>query len=591
MSSANSRDPVPVEASRSSLSSTGQATFDLALRMGGLILAIVLVALLMFVLKPKSFNIDVGISVLRAMSSVAIMSLGLTLVIVVGEIDLSFGAMYGLGANSLAVMWILLGIPIYAALPLAVGVGALVGLFNGALVTWLRIPSFIVTLGTYNLLYGVSLWITKTSTFNPVYPPPGAEIPPAELDFFTGLTASFGAHPISFEVIWMLGLALVVGFLLHRTLFGFRLMAIGGNPVAAQLARLPVTRYKILAFVICSMLAAIAGILDFSFIQTSPAEHRPFLHVPGFRRRDHRRRQSLGRQGDGDRRHERSVAARRVAAGPRPAFAGAARAAALPRLCHDRRRRARPRAHQHPQAQGGMNGGFDGIRLRGLQKRYGATVALAGLDLDIRPGEVLGIAGPNGAGKSTLVRILAGEERPDSGELVFNGSPWTPSLDWRRVAVVHQEPQLFPNLTVAENVLVGREGTGSGWPKLGPADARVMKAFGIDRFADTPLADCTLATQQRAEIARAVAREAQVFLFDEPNSALTDEESDELFRELHKLAAEGRIVLLVTHRLGDLFEHAEPRRGDPRRSRPRDPRRRCADGGRDCPAAGRQPRR
>jgi ABC-type sugar transport system ATPase subunit len=72
----------------------------------------------------------------------------------------------------------------------------------------------------------------------------------------------------------------------------------------------------------------------------------------------------------------------------------------------------------------------------------------------------------------------------------------------------------------------------------------------------SPLADCTLATQQRTEIARAVARDAQVFLFDEPNSALTDEESDELFREMHKLAADGRIVLLVTHRLGDLCEHA-----------------------------------
>src|SRR5271154_5914772 len=115
MTSADSRDPAPVETSRPSLSSTGQATFDLGLRMGGLVLAIVLVALLMFLLKPKSFNIDVGISVLRAMSSVAIMSLGLTLVIVVGEIDLSFGAMYGLGANSLAVMWIVLGIPSFAA--------------------------------------------------------------------------------------------------------------------------------------------------------------------------------------------------------------------------------------------------------------------------------------------------------------------------------------------------------------------------------------------------------------------------------------------------------------------------------------------
>jgi ABC-type sugar transport system ATPase subunit len=203
-----------------------------------------------------------------------------------------------------------------------------------------------------------------------------------------------------------------------------------------------------------------------------------------------------------------------------------------------------------------MNGGADGIRLRGLQKRYGATVALAGLDLDLRPGEVLGIAGPNGAGKSTLVRIIAGEERADEGELVYNGRPWTPAVDWHQVAVVHQEPQLFPNLTVAENILVGREGNSNGWPKLGPGDTKVMKAFGIDLDAGTPLADCTLATQQRAEIARAVARDSQVFLFDEPNSALTDEESNELFREMHKLAAAGRIVLLVTHRLGDLFEHA-----------------------------------
>jgi len=269
MTSANSNEAASSEAAGLRLTTAGRATFDLALRMGGLFFAIVLVALVMLVLKPSSFNVDVGISVLRAMSSVAIMSLGLTLVIVVGEIDLSFGATYGLGANALAVLWIVLGIPVYAALVLAIGVGVLVGLFNGALVTWLRIPSFIVTLGSYNLLYGVSLWITKTSTFNPAYPPPGAEIPPAELDFFTNLTASFGAHPISLEVAWMLGIAVIVGFLLHGSLFGFRLMAIGGNPAAAQLARLPVTRYKVLAFVICAVLAAAAGILDFSFIQTA----------------------------------------------------------------------------------------------------------------------------------------------------------------------------------------------------------------------------------------------------------------------------------------------------------------------------------
>jgi ABC-type sugar transport system ATPase subunit len=197
-----------------------------------------------------------------------------------------------------------------------------------------------------------------------------------------------------------------------------------------------------------------------------------------------------------------------------------------------------------------------GIRIRNVAKRYGSTVALDGIDIDLRPGAVIGIAGPNGAGTSTLIRMIAGEERPDSGTLTFDGRPWFPAVDWHDVAVVHQEPQLFPNLTVAENVLVGREGTRTLRPRLGLGDAGVMQALGIARLKDALLEDCSLATQQRTEIARAVAREARVFLFDEPNSALTDEESDELFREMHKLAAEGRIVLLVTHRLGDIVEHA-----------------------------------
>lgn len=198
-----------------------------------------------------------------------------------------------------------------------------------------------------------------------------------------------------------------------------------------------------------------------------------------------------------------------------------------------------------------------GIGIRDLRKRYGSTIALNGIDLDVRPGEVLGIAGPNGAGKSTLVRIIAGEERADSGELTFDGKPWSPLSDWHAVAVVHQEPQLFPNLTVAENVVVGRERANTLRPRLGAADAKVMEALGIGHLAGKILGDCTLATQQRTEIARAIARDARVFLFDEPNSALTDEESDELFREMHKIAADGRFVILVTHRLGDLVEHAD----------------------------------
>lgn len=257
--------PVPAP----SVQSAGRATIDIALRMGGLFAAIIVVAIIFIIINPNVANLNMAGSVLRSMSSVAIMALGLTLVIVVGEIDLSFGAIYGLAINALAVLWIVNGVSVYLAIPLAIGIGALVGLFNGALVTRLNIPSFIVTLGTYNLLYGVTLWVSNTGTFNPAYPPPGKTVPEGELNFFVGLTQSVGSFRLSLEVVWMVVIAVVVGFLLHRSLFGFRLMAIGGNPEAARLARLPVKRYKVTAFVLCGVLASIAGVLDFSFIQTS----------------------------------------------------------------------------------------------------------------------------------------------------------------------------------------------------------------------------------------------------------------------------------------------------------------------------------
>jgi ABC-type sugar transport system ATPase subunit len=193
------------------------------------------------------------------------------------------------------------------------------------------------------------------------------------------------------------------------------------------------------------------------------------------------------------------------------------------------------------------------IEIRDVRKRYGDTRALDGLDLAARPGEVLGVAGPNGAGKSTLLRILAGEETADSGEILLNGAPFTAT---DTVAVVHQEPQLFPNLSVADNLLVGRERGRFLRPRLRRDERALMDELAISGSARRPLELCTLATQQRTEIARALARDARIFLFDEPNSALTDEESNELFSEMRALAARGRIVLLVSHRLADLVAHS-----------------------------------
>jgi ABC-type sugar transport system ATPase subunit len=202
-------------------------------------------------------------------------------------------------------------------------------------------------------------------------------------------------------------------------------------------------------------------------------------------------------------------------------------------------------------------GGAAGFDIVGLHKWYGDTRALDGLDLRARPGEILGVAGPNGAGKSTLIKIVAGETGPDSGDISFGGIPWDPLLDPGRVAVVHQEPQLFPNLTVAQNLMVGREGTRFVTRGLDPDERELMADLAIHNYADRPLSEVPLAIQQRVEIGRALARDARIFLFDEPNSALTQEESLDLFRRMHLLADAGRVVVLVSHRIAELSEHAD----------------------------------
>lgn len=198
-----------------------------------------------------------------------------------------------------------------------------------------------------------------------------------------------------------------------------------------------------------------------------------------------------------------------------------------------------------------------GVRIENVVKTYGDTVALAGLSLSARPGEILGIAGPNGAGKSTMVKVLAGETAPDSGTVTLNGEPWTAQTQAHRVAVVHQEPQLFPNLTVGENMLAGAETSHVLWPKGRASDRQVLAEVGLVPYINTPVGDLPLALQQRTEIARALSKNADVFLFDEPNSALTESESAELFNHMHSLASQGKVVLLVSHRLTELATNCD----------------------------------
>jgi len=199
-----------------------------------------------------------------------------------------------------------------------------------------------------------------------------------------------------------------------------------------------------------------------------------------------------------------------------------------------------------------------------LTKRYGAQVALNAIGFSLAAGELVAVVGENGAGKSTFAKILSGAITPDEGELRVRGK--TIELHSPREALLHgisyipQELAYLPNLTVAENLVVGR------WPhRLGvttrrriTAEARELtERFGIDLDVDAQIVDLRLAERQLVEIVKALAREVSVIVLDEPTASLTSDESQNLFRVLKGLAKEGVGVIFISHRLDEVFDLAD----------------------------------
>jgi ribose transport system ATP-binding protein len=203
--------------------------------------------------------------------------------------------------------------------------------------------------------------------------------------------------------------------------------------------------------------------------------------------------------------------------------------------------------------------------LRDLAKRFGATVALDGVDLELRAGEVHALIGENGAGKSTLMNIVAGALLPDRGAMRVDGSPYAPRtpLEARRrgVALIHQELSLCPHLSVTENILLGAEPARWGWLDA-PAARRRAQAL-LDHFAhpdldpDARVGDLPLAARQVVEICRALAADARILLMDEPTSSFQRSEIDRLFALIRRLTAQRIAVIYISHFLEEVREIAE----------------------------------
>jgi ribose transport system ATP-binding protein len=203
--------------------------------------------------------------------------------------------------------------------------------------------------------------------------------------------------------------------------------------------------------------------------------------------------------------------------------------------------------------------------MRGVRKSFGATAALAGVDLRVGPGEVLAVVGENGAGKSTLMKVLAGVVRPDAGTMLLDGVAYAPQSprDARAagVAMIHQELALAPHLTVAENVLLGTEPA-----RWGLLDRRALRAAARAALADLGRPDIDpaavvstlpIADRQVVEIARAVAVDCRVLVLDEPTSSLTAADVRHLEALVKRLRDRGHAILFISHVLEEVRSFAD----------------------------------
>ena len=201
------------------------------------------------------------------------------------------------------------------------------------------------------------------------------------------------------------------------------------------------------------------------------------------------------------------------------------------------------------------------IELRGIDKWFGDVHANQGVSLAVRPGTIHGIVGENGAGKSTLMGILYGYHRPDRGEILVRGRPAAMRSAQDALAagigMVHQHFMLVEPFTVLENVVLGVEGgfrLGAGMARARAELGRLGREYHLDVDPGARVADLGVGQRQRVEILKALYRGADLLILDEPTAVLTPQEADHLFRILKALRAEGKTMVLITHKLREIRE-------------------------------------
>ncbi len=553
-------------------------------RTQGLAIVLLLLGGFFAALAPGFATLDNADDALRDLSILGILAIGETFVVIGGGIDLSVGSVLLFAGIISDDLIRLAGLDASLAVAVALAAGCILGALNGVLVSRLRISAFIVTLASLYIIRGVGLSLYRSDVHNLQ-----ATIISDDAFIFIGQGDLFGV-PLSF--IMFAAMLATGAFLLRRTRFGLHLYALGGSELAARLTRIRVARIQVATYVIAGFCAALAGIILTARLQTGAPEAGSGEEFDVIAAVIIGGASLFGGRGTlvgtllgaafitvlakgqtliGVPSNYQSFTRGIVILAAVSLDVLSQRGMAAPSRLRWGRVLAPARAGLDPRPVAGTlpppasDAGVPVLQTVALHKSFVEIRAVDGVDFDVFVGEVHAIVGENGAGKSTLIKMLAGVLVPDSGEVRIDGAPVAlhsvAAAQDHGIAVIYQERAVVPELTVAQNIMLGYEPTIGlpgviDRPALRRAAEQIWAMLGSPAAADAVVRDLAPSVQQLVDIARALAVKARVVIMDEPTAALTHQETMRLFRIIRELRQQGTAVIYISHDLEEIFEIA-----------------------------------
>ena len=554
-----------------------------------ILLSITIAFIVFYSFTLKNFlSLDSITNLIRSSTVLVILSCGMTFVILTGGVDLSVGANIAVSGMSAAMVINATGRISFASALLGFLVTFLVscalGLLNGFLMGYLNIPPFIATLATQSLANGITMYVTGGTRIiveNKYY------------NFFGSKVFSIGSLKLPYMVFPLIILVGLTYFLLNKTSFGRKTYIVGGNPLAAKAVGINVSFQKTLVYLYTGMMAAFSTVLTVgraSSAQPTAGTNLEFNVITAVVMGGITLSGGAGTLTGsmlgcllmavmtmGMNMIDIPVYYNNILRG----------AFILVAVLTDQisnyfvnrnaiRMETKKTAKASSEEQQSVDNnhsieninnldGFKVMTINHISKYFPGVQALDDVSFDIKAGTVHALAGENGAGKSTLMKIISGVYSMDSGEILVDGKSLNISnpLDARRkgIATIFQELTLIPELTVAQNVFLGKEkiqgGICTNIKYMNNRTAEIMKHFGLDISPKSKVSSLTVGKQQMVEIARAFDSNAKVVIMDEPTSAISDAEKDVLFGLIKELKKQGVAIIYISHKLNEIFEIAD----------------------------------